>query len=346
MQQHLVYGGLARLQHGTRFTSLNPTTQLPIDRVKFSLHNGYESHESFAEQVAAPNHNTPVAWAIRTTDSAGNPTLTFNNPFDFRQNVKFFGNIDASEATLVGFPDSGGGPTTGITQTFADGRYARLTHTHSIAQVNGLQTALDGKANTSHTHAIGNITGLQTALDAKQATLTPELLAGVVGATAQSRVGKYLKVIAGLTIDDPNYINEEDVAVSDVVGLQADLDLKLNSSAAFTQTAADARYRRTGDIPQADITGLWQRRWMRTQDTLISSADGCHGRNNWPVAGACSEWDGTDVGAVFLPRAVISTRWLVADTLWRRIRSHRHNAASIRTAIGRAIKAFQCRGAR
>lgn len=42
-------------------------------------------------------------------------------------------------------------------------------HTHAIADVTGLQTALDGKAASSHTHAIANVTGLQTALDAKVA---------------------------------------------------------------------------------------------------------------------------------------------------------------------------------
>jgi hypothetical protein len=42
-------------------------------------------------------------------------------------------------------------------------------HTHAIADVTGLQTALDGKAASSHTHTIANITGLQTALDAKVA---------------------------------------------------------------------------------------------------------------------------------------------------------------------------------
>ena len=49
-------------------------------------------------------------------------------------------------------------------------------HTHSIADVSGLQTALDGKqaagsyAASSHTHTIANVTGLQTALDGKQAS--------------------------------------------------------------------------------------------------------------------------------------------------------------------------------
>jgi hypothetical protein len=40
-----------------------------------------------------------------------------------------------------------------------------------VANVIGLQTALDAKAASSHTHAIADTTGLQTALDAKQATL-------------------------------------------------------------------------------------------------------------------------------------------------------------------------------
>jgi hypothetical protein len=49
------------------------------------------------------------------------------------------------------------------------GVYAPASHVHAIADVSGLQTALDGKASTSHTHAIANVTGLQTALDGKAA---------------------------------------------------------------------------------------------------------------------------------------------------------------------------------
>jgi hypothetical protein len=56
----------------------------------------------------------------------------------------------------------------------AAGSYAPLTHTHVIADVTNLQTQLDGKqpvgsyAPLVHTHSISNITGLQTALDSKQ----------------------------------------------------------------------------------------------------------------------------------------------------------------------------------
>jgi hypothetical protein len=55
------------------------------------------------------------------------------------------------------------------------GSYAAASHTHTIANVTGLQSALDGKqaagsyAAASHTHTIANVTGLQAALDGKQA---------------------------------------------------------------------------------------------------------------------------------------------------------------------------------
>ena len=47
--------------------------------------------------------------------------------------------------------------------------FAPSAHSHAIADVTGLQTALDGKAATSHGHAISDVSGLQTALDGKAA---------------------------------------------------------------------------------------------------------------------------------------------------------------------------------
>jgi len=60
-------------------------------------------------------------------------------------------------------------------QTALDGK-AAASHSHAIADVTGLQSALDGKqasgsyAAASHTHPISDVTGLQTALDGKQAS--------------------------------------------------------------------------------------------------------------------------------------------------------------------------------
>jgi hypothetical protein len=63
-----------------------------------------------------------------------------------------------------------GAGTSVPTRADADARYAAAVHSHTIANVTGLQTALDGKSDVGHSHAIADVTGLQTALDAKLAT--------------------------------------------------------------------------------------------------------------------------------------------------------------------------------
>lgn len=52
--------------------------------------------------------------------------------------------------------------------TPADIGAAASSHTHSTAQITGLDSALAGKAPSSHTHTIANVTNLQSALDGKQ----------------------------------------------------------------------------------------------------------------------------------------------------------------------------------
>ena len=91
-----------------------------------------------------------------------------------------YANITGTPTTLAGY-----GITDGLTISSANSTYAVLGHTHSIANVTGLQSALDAKlesanftysnltgkpstfAPSAHTHAISEVTGLQTALDAK-----------------------------------------------------------------------------------------------------------------------------------------------------------------------------------
>jgi len=51
-------------------------------------------------------------------------------------------------------------------QEAIDGKAASV-HTHTIANVTNLQTTLDGKAASSHTHAVSDVTNLQTVLDSK-----------------------------------------------------------------------------------------------------------------------------------------------------------------------------------
>ena len=47
-----------------------------------------------------------------------------------------------------------------------------LAHTHTISNITGLQTTLEGKASTTHSHVISGITNLQTELDNKANVFT------------------------------------------------------------------------------------------------------------------------------------------------------------------------------
>ena len=63
-----------------------------------------------------------------------------------------------------------------ITATIADD-----SHNHVISNVDGLQTALDGKAASSHTHTTAQVTGLDTALAGKAASSHTHTTAQVTG---------------------------------------------------------------------------------------------------------------------------------------------------------------------
>ena len=54
-------------------------------------------------------------------------------------------------------------------------------HAHIIADITGLQAALDGKAASVHTHAISNVAGLQTALDGKASSSHTHEQSDIVG---------------------------------------------------------------------------------------------------------------------------------------------------------------------
>jgi hypothetical protein len=100
-----------------------------------------------------------------------------------------FANLTGTPTTLAGYGITDGltsaNLTSYLTISSANATYSVLGHTHSIANVTGLQTALDAKLETAnftyanltgkpstfapsaHTHAISEVTGLQTALDLK-----------------------------------------------------------------------------------------------------------------------------------------------------------------------------------
>lgn len=146
------------------------------------------------------------------------------------------------------------------------GTYAEAVHLHSIQDVMNLESELNGKqaagsyAAASHSHAIGDVSGLQAALDGKAATSHTHVIANVTGLQAaldgKQAAGSYAAATHGHTI-------------ADVTGLQAALDGKqaAGSYAATVHThgisdvtglqaALDGKAATTHVHAIADVTGL------------------------------------------------------------------------------------------
>lgn len=75
---------------------------------------------------------------------------------------------------VPGWADVTGKPTT----------FPPVTHSHTTADVSGLDAALAGKSDTGHGHAISDVTGLQTSLDGKAALAHTHNISAVTGLQA------------------------------------------------------------------------------------------------------------------------------------------------------------------
>lgn len=177
-------------------------------------------------------------------------------------------------------------PADFYTKIVSDGRYVQLTnfnwgnlagkpstfapsaHNHTIAEVTGLQTALDGKqaagsySVTGHGHVISDVSGLQTALDGKQPTGNYSLvghghvIADVSGLQTaldgKQAAGSYVTTAnftwANLSGKPTTFAPSAHVhAITDVTGLQTALDGK----------QATGNYSLVGHSHViADVTGL------------------------------------------------------------------------------------------
>ena len=83
------------------------------------------------------------------------------------------GSLTAPSIAVTGSITEGG--------TSLSSKYAAKSHSHSVSDVTGLQSALNGKAASSHTHAVSDVTGLQDSLDAKAALSHSHAMSDVTG---------------------------------------------------------------------------------------------------------------------------------------------------------------------
>jgi len=107
---------------------------------------------------------------------------------------------------------------------------ANSTHSHSISDVNSLQTALDGKASSTHNHSISDVTNLQSSLNAKANSSD-------LGIVATSNSYTDLDDIpTSFTPSSHTHTKSEITdfthshSISDVTNLQTNLDAKINTS--------------------------------------------------------------------------------------------------------------------
>lgn len=82
---------------------------------------------------------------------------------------------------------------------------------HPIPSITGLQSALDGKANSSHVHNISDVTGLQSALDGKSSVVEHNDLTGRDAADVHPK-----ESITGLKISDsPEFADTQITPLAD-----------------------------------------------------------------------------------------------------------------------------------
>lgn len=115
--------------------------------------------------------------------------------------------------------------------------FTTATHTHIIGNVTGLQTALDGKANTAHTHIVSDVTGLQTVLDNKASVSHTHDIASISGLSSaldEKAELVHTHIIANVTglqtALDGKVGPVHTHTITDVTGLQSALDGKLSAS--------------------------------------------------------------------------------------------------------------------
>jgi hypothetical protein len=170
--------GITALNATNLATGTVPTARLPTDipvasivgldavlTAKADVAHAHVTADITGLDTALAGKLASGANAVSATKLATTRAITLTG--DVTGTLNFDGTAAVSMVTVVG-DDSHNHTTTNIDglDTALAGK-APTTHTHTTAQVTGLDTALAGKAASSHTHTTANVTGLDTALAAK-----------------------------------------------------------------------------------------------------------------------------------------------------------------------------------
>ena len=155
-------------------------------------------------------------------------------------------------------------------KSLAGAGLAATVHTHAIADVTGLQAAIDGKAASVHTHAIADTTGLQSALDGKAASVHTHAIADTTGlqAALDAKADSASNSVTGLTDTTIATVADFDVLSYDngtskwvnrtmaAAGISETGHTHVISAVTGLQSALDGKAASVHSHAIADVTGL------------------------------------------------------------------------------------------
>ena len=249
--------GCINIYNENSFTSINPTAEKTTDEISITL----------------PNKSGTLALITDIPSSIKNP-----NALSIQLNGGTATTYDGSTAKSINITAAGIGA-------------AASSHTHAIANVTGLQDALDGKAASSHTHAIANVTGLQAALDGKAASSHNHTVANISDfpSTMKNPTSIVVKLNGGTTEGTNQFTYDGSTAKSinitpSGIGAAATSHSHSISNITNLQSALDGKAASSHSHAIANVTGL--------QDALDGKAASSHSHAIANVTGLQSTLDG------------------------------------------------------
>lgn len=154
-----------------------------------------------------------------------------------------------------------------------DTLYAALVHNHEISEVNGLTTALSGKASTSHVHTIANVTGLQSELDGKALSGHSHVIGDVTG--LQGALDGKASSAHNHSLDSLSNVNVSNIGDSELVKWDAATSKWINTTLAEAGIASATHVHNFSEIQNVPQVTSMPGVTVATTDPL--STDGVDG---------------------------------------------------------------------